>query len=346
MPHRRRPGVQVHRSVSPGPNDWHPGIDSELLHTTSKRNSSSGVSSLVQDNGDTQQLAENAKQGDTLQSTPFDVAHAGAGFDEDTHSIKSCLSIPEELSATPKFPRGSKDGTESAEKHHDYLQKAIVAARVQSQSLEKDPHPFLPLDSMTKIMTVPNIEKELRKYNIDRTKYDLERVAQEVMAVKAHLRKRGSRRKTCRRRIFSILAMMKKSDTIIGALEEGIYDDDLPFKFVLKETNDMYTAFQRERGGNKPKVIQFLESWELAAQEMFMTYQWQMKAPYFELSWKPGERVYHYRLEPQDVVPFVEETVKNSSLDGSIIYSGGTSTVHRVKIHKAHYNCSQMVSYQ
>lgn len=329
--------------MSPGPNDWHPaGIDSELLHANLRRNSSSGVSSLVQDNGDTQQLAENAKLGDALQPAPFDVAHAGAGFEDDSHSIRSRISLLEELRSADASPQSYKVGKPEAEGGFDYLQRAIVASRVQSQSLEKDVNFFLPLDSMTKIMTVSNIERELGKYDIDRTKYDLRRIAEEVMTVKASLRKKGSQRQTCRRRIFAVLAMMKRSDAIVGALEEGIYDDDFPFTFHLKGTN--YTVYQRERPHKTSKVVKFLADWELADQEMFMNYQWQMKAPYFELSWKPGDRVYHYRLEPQDVVPFVEETVKNNSLDGSIIYSGGTSTVHKVKIHKAHYNCTQRVS--
>jgi hypothetical protein len=294
---------------------------------------------LVQDNGDTQQLAENVRQGVAPQSTPFDVAHAGAGFEDDTHSIKSRLSISEELFLAPNTPESSQDREENPDEDYDYLQSAIVASRLES--LEKDGHYFLPLDSMGKIITVPNIEKELRKYDIDRTNHDLRRIAQEVMTVKAMLRKKGSKRKTCRRRIFSVLAMMKRSDAIIEVLEEGIYDDDMPFKFVLNNKN--YKVFRRQRGGSDPEVVQFLGSWEFADQEMFISYQWQMKAPYFEMSWEPGERVYHYPLAPQDVIPFVKETAKDSSLDGAIDFSGGTSTVHKVKIHKAHYNCSQKV---
>jgi serine/threonine protein kinase len=215
-----------------------------------------------------------------------------------------------------------------------------MAHRVES--IENDGAYFLPLDYLDQIITEANIKRELSNYGLLKRGQDLSFIARKVIKIDA--REEHSRRWTCRRKIFAVLALMKKSDAIIEVINEGLYDDDLPFNFKFNGQN--HTVSRQQRGDEKHKSVDFLKDWDAQLQELFDKYQWQMTAPYFKLSWEPGRKICHYALAPQALIPFVEETaeVTGLGLERSLDFSGGTSTVKKVKIHKAHYNCLGKVS--
>jgi hypothetical protein len=112
---------------------------------------------------------------------------------------------------------------------------------------------------------------------------------------------------------------------------------------------------------NKIPIVLFedLERWPPHVRESFGRYQGQVSAPIFQLSWRFDERVLHYPLKNQLVLPFVHEedvikdltetalsvTTAHSTqkivtleLSGDMMQRfGGTSIVRRTKIHPAHY---------
>ncbi|ORY00554.1 kinase-like domain-containing protein [Clohesyomyces aquaticus] len=300
------PDVRVVRTVSPGPNDWHPeGLDSLLLYAPHKKNSSSGPSSLIQDGGDGTQLSENPEIRNGVLYAPNDFYdQAGSQFSrDDTENLKSSIS---ELS----------------------LQYRISKARIQS--LDKDRR-FLPLDSLGNLVTPESIQDELRSCGL-REFGDLRSIAEEVLKITPDTKPKD---RTTRRKIFAILVMMRKAAAIIDVMAEGIYDDDLPFQI---DSSPEIAVYRRKREGKALEKILFFDDWEIDQRDSFNTYQWQMTSPYFKLSWKLGKQVFHHALEPQAILPFVEETHKESNSGNSTEFSGGTSTVRKLKIHRAHHN--------
>jgi hypothetical protein len=279
-------------------------------------------SSVVRDNGDTQYYGDVADDRKRIAYAPSDFIHVGARFDDETNTGWPRASLTEsELNIRPQH--GS--GTSTPGTSYNFLQNAIVKARVESKGNREV---FLPRDSLERIITVPNIEKELIKCGLDPPQYDPVWIAERVWEVKLR-----EGRLTTRCKIFAVLAMMKKSTAILDVLAEDIYDDDLPFHFASAGNG----IFRKQKSGVDPVPVQFLQDWEIHEQDSFERYQWQMIAPYFKLSWEPGQTICDYRLEEHDILPFVEETLKESSPDESVVFSGGQSTVHIVRIHKAHY---------
>jgi len=335
------PGVRVWRALSPGPNDWHPeGSDNTLLHASHKRNSSTAVSSLIQDNGDGQQLSDNAEEREGVFFAPSsDLFKTGAQFSpDDTRSIKSRISEfsdsePHETSLSKGI--GSHTSTRG---RHGSLQEAISEARIEP--LTKD-NRFLPLDSLGTLITLQSIESELAGY--ESSGYDdLGAIAKDVLMIKPETKPTKPARPTkpkdgtTRRKIFAILVMMRKSYAIVDVLREAIYDDDLPFRIGKSAKTDVYRKAQE---GEPLEPILFFRNWKIDERETFEYYQWQMTAPYFRLGWRPMKKVHHYDLEPRVVLPFIEETLKDDSSGHSVDFSGGTSTVRKLKIHQAHHNC-------
>ncbi|KAF2687627.1 kinase-like protein [Lentithecium fluviatile CBS 122367] len=331
------PDVRVLRTVSPGPNEWHPnGIDSKLLHASHRQISSTAVSSLIIDNGDGQQLLDNAQERDGAKWAPNDFYdQAGSQFSpSDAESIKrniSDSSLYDRHDASLSRETTRKASTKS---RHNTLQHKISEARVKS--LDKG-NLFLPLDGLGTLITPRSIRDELRREGLEQS-YRLRAIAEQVLKITPDIKPKDY---TTRRKIFAILVMMRRADAIVDVLKEGIYDDDLPFQI---DNSPGMPVYRRKREGKAQILIRFFEEWEIDQRETFDKYQWQMTAPYFKLSYKPGKKVLHYVLEPQAVLPFIEETLSDNSSGHSVDFSGGTSTVRKLKIHRAHHNFNKRLA--
>lgn len=192
-------------------------------------------------------------------------------------------------------------------------------------SAERSNWMFLPIDQLERSMTRENIHRELYRAG----------VREEINAITNCLCRRG---KESRQRIFAILCMLEIPAQIGNFLREGIFDRDLPFTFKNdKVYREVVTKSKRVK-----KIIPLFQSptWKPIHRESFDKHQGELSAPIFKLSWAVGEKVLHFPLKDQLVLPFmrVEDTLKIGGLGTSIQRQGGTSIVRMVKIHPAHYN--------
>jgi hypothetical protein len=188
---------------------------------------------------------------------------------------------------------------------------------------------FLPIDQLERCMTWDNIRQELY-----RTK-----MSGDIDSTALTLCQRG---RDSRQRIFAILCMLEMSAYIDEFLREKIFDTHLPFIFK----NDMvYREVYYSRGDRREVQIMLFQSdhWRAMLRESFEEYQGQLSAPIFKLSWLANDKVRHFPLKDQLVLPFmyVRDTSKPDELGTDIQCEGGTSVVRKVKIHPAHYNAPQ-----
>jgi serine/threonine protein kinase len=174
-------------------------------------------------------------------------------------------------------------------------------------------------------MTPQNVYQELQHAGVE----------EDIRSVTASICRRG---KESRQRVFAILCMLRLPGEIVKFIQLDIFDRDLPFTFhedeAYRETNAGSTRPQQHLSffGSKP--------WEPHLCDSFRDYQRQVSAPVFKFSWAAGEKVLHYPLNDQMVLPFmqVQDTSKEGELGATIRRLGGTSIVRKVKIHPAHYN--------
>jgi hypothetical protein len=207
-----------------------------------------------------------------------------------------------------------------------FLEELIRSKRVHcAQGVDLE---FLPVDELERIMTWENIYHELSRTNLT---IDVGQLTQSLC-------RRG---KQSRQRIFAILCMVQFSAKIVDFEQAELYDRDLPFTFkhdgVYRETTDgpkriseAIDLFQRS-------------PWEHVHRDGFQKYQSQLAAPIFKFAWAPGEKVLHFALKDQLVLPFVqvEDTIEGDVFSETMQRQGGFSIVRKVKIHTAHYNASK-----
>lgn len=123
------------------------------------------------------------------------------------------------------------------------------------------------------------------------------------------------------RKIFAILAYMKKGSEICFLLRDGVSDQDLPLRRRHNDSGD----FLLERESGVP--IKTFERWDDKDREDFDRIQWWMLAPVFEDK-------EHYDLDDNIILPFIPfesnpETEKKKE--------GGYSEVYAVRLHPAHH---------
>lgn len=268
------------------------------------------------------------------QSQSSIVRDAGYSFEASEDAVER---IPESDHALTAF-----GGQFEHNKKRDFLQFQIRSNLVRCFDRRNE---FLPNDQLQKIMTYENIYGELDQSGIP---------SHEIHDITSLL----CQRKHSRLRIFAILCMLQSSGQITAFIREEIYDEHLPFIFTA-------TAVYREVHQQDTRIPIALfgdtERWPPHVRDVFVRYQGQVSAPFFKLSWKVDERVLHYPLKDQVVLPFIYEedeakelskkTLSVTSTDttekvptlyltGDMMQFGGTSVVRRTKIHPAHYNVS------
>jgi hypothetical protein len=190
---------------------------------------------------------------------------------------------------------------------------------------------FLPIDQLERCMTRNNILQELYRVN----------VSGDIDTITSALCQRGKR---SRQRIFAILCMLGMSAYIHEFLREEIFDTHLPFIF---KNDKVYREFEDSHGKQREIQIELFQSvhWRAMLRESFEEYQGQLSAPIFKLSWLANDKVRHFPLKDQLVLPFmyIRDTSKPDELGADIQCEGGTSVVRKVKIHPAHYNAPQNI---
>ncbi|KAF2477885.1 kinase-like protein, partial [Lindgomyces ingoldianus] len=176
---------------------------------------------------------------------------------------------------------------------------------------------FIPVDRLDEIVTEQTIRKELKTLSVGQKK-DRHTLAGQIW------RAPSSKQKTTRRKIFAVLALMQKIDSILDFIEEGVYDNRLPFVYAEDQVEVCC-----KKTGQPIKLFQDKARWKPHEKDLFQTYQWWMMTPYFQLSCEGEKTVRRMPVEDLAVLPFTD--VKTTS-------EGGFSVVRKVKIHSAHHN--------
>lgn len=248
---------------------------------------------MVSDYGDNFQDDEGS-QG--FESHPGDLSHIAAQF-----SALDDQDIPDSLSET--IDTGPPLPLENA------IRKCLRDAA--GQPMIK----FLPKDDLERLITETNIRHQLNHVGIFD---DIQQITEDILRPVPV----NNRKSTTRRRIFTVLCLIKQVEAITDFIEHMIYDSDLPFN--IKENDGNSTC----RSGNR---IPFLDVWQPFVLETFKTYQGRVTAPRFKFSTNSERPFKRYVLHECMALPFTEESFKRSPL------YGGTAEVRKVKIHPAHF---------
>lgn len=187
----------------------------------------------------------------------------------------------------------------------DSLKDQLRHARVEDARLH---HRFIiPRGALESLITINNVEKDILARNHALEPADVRLAAEQ----------------TCRiaRKLFAILAYMKKGPDICSLLKDGVSDIDLPFQRRRSDNGE----FTLQRISRVP--IETFETWSDNEIEKFDRVQWWMLAPVFEDK-------QHYELDENTILPFIPfksnpETAKKKE--------GAYSEVYAVRLHPAHH---------
>ncbi|CAI9632475.1 hypothetical protein GT037_010222 [Alternaria burnsii] len=290
------PTVQL---LLPEENAWHPTLDNTLqIKSGSASRSVSGISSAVEDGGDSQQLYDIAEKRLNGKG-PNDFDYAGTHFSKE-NDIERPDSIPDDFDDDPPEPLET------------LIRGYMLTAANSTQSQ------FLPLSELEAIITSPNIKRELKRSGLTS---DLNKIADEVWSTKEI----SNGTKTTRRKIFAILCLIDKAKEIQYFIEEGIFDSHLPFHFEHNQD-------QVRCNGKSPKTIQLFTRWQVTHRDSFANYQGRFLAPYLKFM---TEDLRHYSLHHCVVLPFLEKWQDDVLNDAVATWF---SIVYRVEIHSAHHD--------
>lgn len=327
------PGPTVpwdHKAQLNGPGQAGLEIDN-LLHPP-KPQSSAASHSVVNDYGDAEHLAENRSNVSLGVSTADLTLHTGAGFTNtsDLPALRES-DISNEGEGTP-LEGDLKDKSEDRFPEAVNLGQSIRASTQRSAN-GREEREFLPIDALERTITRTRVQQEIR----DVVPFEkLEDFTAQIWEVTSAPFSKSPSKKTTRRKIFAILALMQKTSEIVGFIEEKLYDSDLPF--IISDGSSPGLR-QLVCKGNDDELhrIQLFAKWSTFELEYFSNAQRHFLAPYFRLSTKEKPKIKHYVLENQSILPFIENEEKRE---------GGFSDVWRVKIHPAHHNyCKDSVNF-
>jgi hypothetical protein len=235
----------------------------------------------------------------------------------------------------------SGDSPEAEDSFADLLVNAMVRpARCDTR--------FLPRGKLEKLVNVATVERELNLWKARTGSGDVKGRSMHSWAEQICGKHDSSggveserseedmpkKRQTTHRKIFAILqTSMLPPETIFELLEERISDADLPLRPL-----DESAPFKVRRRKYEGSPVQCLRSWGPTKIKAFCNEQWAMVSPFFARGDHNG--VQHYRLEPQDILPFTEDS-RDKLVEGQksgVLQSGGFGEVFKVRIHPDHHN--------
>ena len=186
---------------------------------------------------------------------------------------------------------------------------AIRLAFVQSAFSKS---PFLPLNSLAALVNQGTITQLLRLALPNTSAEDFDNYIEQVCG--------PALPGTGRRKIFAILVLIDRIDSIRDFIRLDIRDHHLPLEVQWDQYKKRYRLRNTHRAGN------LFRGWSFNDIEAFSANQARMQAPFFRLE---HDKVCFYKLREHDNLPFiVYEPVTN----------GGYGRVLKVKIHEAHHN--------
>lgn len=211
-----------------------------------------------------------------------------------------------------------------------------IADKIRRRMVESDGEndEFLPSDQVEELITIESVSEELKRLGCADGESHIR--AHDVTAIVPTMRGISSRQ-----RIFAILCLQDKASEIKSFVDEEAFDDDLPFIFSKSISGEVHTS----PVGGVDKAVQLFRDrvrWKVHELEYFRTSQGKLLAPYFEFSIGDNQKVLHYPLRNELVLPFVQDIFDNGGTKAEIGLAmhreGGYSIVRKVKIHPAHHN--------
>ncbi len=125
-------------------------------------------------------------------------------------------------------------------------------------------------------------------------------------------------------KVFAILLLTDKADSIVDFMTDGLYDKDLPLIREDESGADFKLTRMPDKDG--PQLTCF-KTWTRRQIRDFDRYQWSLLSPSF--SQGDDGKLLFYALHDRVILPWTEDTLTNG---------GGYSIIRRVKIHHAHHN--------
>jgi hypothetical protein len=293
--------------VSYGANDFHPDEFGQKIKNLGPRPDSTEEGSIVPDFG----ISRSRSAKKTKRQS-----HAADTNEE--------LSIGDHNSQDGSDTSAISDGPET------------LADRIRMQMAETDggTDEFLPSDQVEELITLESVSQELTRLDYPQNETLVR--AHEVIDIKSTPRGVSSRQ-----RIFAILCLQEKAVEIKSFVDEDVFDDDLPFIFNRKLSGEVH---RRPFGGAERalRLFRVKANWQVYELEYFRTSQGKLLAPYFEFSIGDNQKVLHYPLKNELVLPFIQDIFDDGGAKAEIGLAmhreGGYSVVRKVKIHPAHHN--------
>ena len=175
---------------------------------------------------------------------------------------------------------------------------------------------FIPVDALNSILTYEAVKEELRI--IDSSKDDKQ------LSSYAHYIRNNAKK------IFAMLLIGNKRESVFSFIDEHICDNDLPFKKagVFGNSQDPLRLC-KQTNTTGCEGIRSMSKWTRHEIREFCRIQWQVQAPVFQKT--ESGIVPHYDLDDNVILPFIEDNEREMA-------SGGYSHVWKVRIHPAHQN--------
>ncbi|RKK64697.1 hypothetical protein BFJ69_g16608 [Fusarium oxysporum] len=212
------------------------------------------------------------------------------------------------------------------------LKGLVFKATVSSHHPDFHGEKFLPRSEIPKLLTEEAVGKELAQCNKWRSsaiigllrprKSDFRKEAKMICGTPTTQGEENSGRKTYQK-IFTILALLKKSSLIFPFLAQEVCDDDLPLQ--LGDVKDTAVLNILTRTGREVSLHGFRR--KKSFYDKFIEKQWVVLSPYFQPCSKRDDT--SQTLNKQEIPPFTSWTLVSDT--------GGFGEVFRVEIHPSHH---------
>ncbi|KAI1149227.1 kinase-like domain-containing protein [Nemania diffusa] len=195
---------------------------------------------------------------------------------------------------------------------------------------------FIPNNKLYELVNREAILKELKTALPNKSNQEIQRHADDVCPT-VQIQEDRNEYTTSVRKLFAILVLAGKTDTLPALISEGLIDDDLPLQKNGK--HKLACKTKSPAGEDLIRPLSCFNSWEPDKIGDFLHYQWWFLAPIFE----EGEYnlVKHYVIARRSQLPFItsNDAGKGHKPDNGDD-SGGGGMVTMVDIHPHHHTFS------
>lgn len=200
--------------------------------------------------------------------------------------------------------------------------------RALCQHAHKESKGFLPLDKLHELVVEDSVAEALTTYIPGLSLDDARSHAQEICP-----RSMRDPLQPSFRRMFAILVMIQQPQEILTFVRHNIADHDLP---LVKARSSTKGVHELRRKTQPHKTLECLWAWSPFLVNSFEEYQWTLLSPFFSRGSKGTVRF--YPLDDQTILPFVEDSSRDASIEDDEDFQGGHGSISRVKIHPSHYD--------